>query len=237
MSGLRVAGGCKGEAPAAGWGRLGTGLRTGVRTAWTTVADGEFFCASCGGDRNYERRTGRRRLELLGVPLLRRGVTAPVLACTSCGTHSGPEALERPTTTRLAALLRDGVECVALAVLATGGSDSEAVRRAAVDSVHAAGYPDCTEKRLLDLCTALRADTSAECGVGVEIELHATLGPLVPHLAEPGRVGLLLQGARIALADGPYVPAERAVLSALGSALDFTAEETQRLLAAAPERS
>ncbi|GAA4679733.1 TerB family tellurite resistance protein [Streptomyces chumphonensis] len=235
MGGLRMAGRHRGALPADGWGRVGTGLRTGVRTAWTTVADGEFFCAACGGDRNYERRTGRRRLELLGVPLLRGNATEPVLACTSCGEHFGPEALTRPTTTRLAALLRDGVQGVALAALAMGGTDHPAARRAAVTSVHAAGYPDCTEEQLLAQCAALRSDTSAGACVGVEIELHATLGPLVPHLAEPGRVGLLLQGARIALADGPYSPGERAVLTALGSALEFTPEQTQALLVAAPE--
>ncbi|MGD9482945.1 TerB family tellurite resistance protein [Streptomyces sp. TRM70308] len=220
------------------------GLRTGVRVAWTTVADGEFFCPACGGDRNYERRTGRRRLELLGVPLARGGATAPVLACASCTTHFGPEVLDQPTSTRLAALLRDGVEGVALAVLAVGGADHPAACRAAVESVHAAGYPQCTGEELAARAATLRSHAGAALGggaqetrLGVEIALHAALGPLVPHLAAPGRAGLLLQGARIALADGPYLPAERAVLDSLGSALELTTEETRAVLVTAPERS
>ncbi|MEE1928437.1 TerB family tellurite resistance protein [Streptomyces sp. TRM 70351] len=231
-------------------------MRTGVRTAWTTVEDGEFFCPACGGDRNYERRTGRRRLEVLGLPLLRRGAGGTVLVCTSCRGRFGPQALEDPTTTRLSTLLHDGVRGVALAVLAAGGAGSEAARRAAVESLHAAGYPDCSAEQLLVLCTALGSGGGAAGGHGgedsgddggrgwdggdtmrIEIELHATLGPLTPHLAAPGRVNLLLQGARIALADGPYRPAELRVLAALGGALQLGPEETQRLLAAAPERS
>ncbi|MBW1601030.1 TerB family tellurite resistance protein [Streptomyces sp. JJ66] len=214
------------------------GLRTGVRVAWTAVADGSFFCPRCGGDRNYERRTGRRRLELLGVPLVRGGVTTPVLACATCATHVSPQALEHPTSTRLAALLGDGVRAVALAVLALGGTEHPAAVRAAVETVHAAGYPECTEEELLSACAALRgygADAE-EARVGVEIALHAALGPLVPHLAAPGRASLLVRGARVALADGPYLPAERAVLASLGSALELSAGEIDALLAAAPER-
>lgn len=58
-------------------------------------------------------------------------------------------------------------------------------------------------------------------------------GPLAPHLAVPGRESLLLQGARIALADGPYRAAERQVLTTVGAALRLPAEDVARLLAAA----
>ncbi|NDZ98915.1 TerB family tellurite resistance protein, partial [Streptomyces sp. SID10116] len=59
------------------------------------------------------------------------------------------------------------------------------------------------------------------------------LGPLAPHLAPAGRDALLLQGARIALADGPYTPAERDVLSTAGCALTICSEDVTRLLATA----
>ncbi|MEU0142574.1 TerB family tellurite resistance protein, partial [Streptomyces albidoflavus] len=76
----------------------------GVRTHWTTVADGEFHCPACGGDRNYQRRTGRRRLTLLGLPVLPRGEAGPVVECASCAGHFPTEVLARPTTTRFSAL-------------------------------------------------------------------------------------------------------------------------------------
>jgi hypothetical protein len=244
----------------------------GVRTTWRTVGDGEFYCPDCGGDRNYRRRTGRRRLAVLGVPLLPRGAAGPVVECSACRTHFGADVLDHPTTTRFSAMLRDAVHTVALAVLAAGGARDRTVREAAVGAVRGAGFEDCTGEQLLALVEALAADTGrlpghfAEgmgdgvtggmsdgmgsgmgsdmtsdmpdgMGVGggtvLAIELHEALEPLAPHLAPAGREGILLQGARIALADGPYSPAEREALAAVGRALLIDHEDTDRLLAAA----
>ncbi|GAB2791133.1 TerB family tellurite resistance protein [Streptomyces daliensis] len=200
----------------------------GVRTVWHTVDDGDFFCPGCGGDRSYRRRTGHRRFVLLGVPLVPRGSAGPVLECAACRAHFGAEALDHPTTTRLAAMLRDAVHAVALAVLAAGGTEARAARETAVETVRAAGYPECSEEQLTALLAALGADS-----VPVEIELHEALAPLGPHLAPAGRESLLLQGARIALADGLYRAGERDVLAAVGAALCMDADDIERLLAEA----
>ncbi len=218
----------------------------GVRTSWRTLADGEFFCPECGGDRNYRRRTGRRRLTLLGVPVLPRGTAGPVLECSSCTGHFGLDALDHPTTTRFSAMLRDAVHTVTLALLAAGGTASRTVREQAVAAVRASGFTECTEEQLLSLLAALAADTGRlpgtyhdgrdgldPCGTALAIELHEALEPLAPHLAPAGRESLLLQGARIALADGPYTGPEREVLTTVGTALSLDAQDTDRLLAAA----
>ena len=79
-----------------------------------------------------------------------------------------------------------------------------------------------------------RTDPAAEaCGAALAIELHEVLEPLTPHLAPAGRESVLLQGARIALADGPYSAAERQVLTTVGNALRIAPEDTASLLAAA----
>ncbi|MGV9252547.1 TerB family tellurite resistance protein [Streptomyces sp. NPDC003697] len=209
----------------------------GHRTAWTAVADGEFFCPGCGGDRNYQRLTGRRRFTVLGMPLLPRGATAPVVACASCGGHYGTDVLDHPTTTRLSAMLRDAVHTVALAVLAAGGTCSRTSLETAAAAVRAAGFDGCTEEQLAALVEALAADTGRfheqPCGPGLAIELHEALDPLAPHLASAGRESILLQAARIALADGPYTPAERDALATVGAALTICADDVSRLLAAA----
>ncbi len=209
----------------------------GTRTAWTAIGDGEFFCPGCGGDRNFQRLTGRRRFTLLGLPVLPRGSTGPVVECAACRRHFGTDALDHPTTTRFSAMLRDAVHTVALAVLAAGGTGTRTSLTAAAGTVRAAGFEDCTEEQLGALVEALAADTGrvhgAPCGPGLAIELHEALDPLAPHLAPAGRESILLQGARIALADGPYTPAEREVLATVGAALTIASDDVNRLLAAA----
>ncbi|MFD7263394.1 TerB family tellurite resistance protein [Streptomyces sp. NPDC059874] len=212
----------------------------GIRTTWSTVGDGEFFCPSCGGDRNYRKRTGRRRFTVLGVPLLPRGQAGPVVECQGCRDRFDTEVLDHLTTTRFTAMLRDAVHTVSLAVLAAGGTASRGALEAAVGAVRAAGFPECTEEQLEALVAALTADEGRLglydvpecCGAALSIELHEALEPLAPHLAGPGRESILLQGARIALADGPYTPAEREVLSTVGAALRIDVDEVGRLLSA-----
>ncbi|WP_406435823.1 zinc ribbon domain-containing protein [Streptomyces sp. NBC_00631] len=209
----------------------------GTRTAWTPVGDGEFFCPGCGGDRNYQRLTGRRRFTLLGVPVLPRGTTGPVVECAACRHHYGTDVLDHPTTARFSAMLRDAVHTVALAVLAAGGTCARASLEAAAGAVRAAGFEEATEDQLSALVEALVADTGRvfeqPYRASLAIELHEALDPLAPHLAPVGREALLLQAARIALADGPYTNAEREVLGTVGAALTICADDVSRLLAAA----
>jgi hypothetical protein len=209
-----------------------------VRIAWRAIEDGEFFCTGCGGDRSYQLLAGTRRLTVLGVPVLSRGPAEPVVACSCCQGHFPVDDLERPTTTRLAGLLRDAVHTIALAVLAVAGGKRVTARRAAVASVRAAGFPDCTEERLLTLQAALWAQQPQGVGVtALDPESREVLAALAPHLAGPGRESLLLHGAHVALADGPYRPGERRVLAAIGSALRLHPADTKRLLTEAATSS
>lgn len=189
---------------------------TGIRTAWRVTDDGDFFCPDCGGDRCYQRLAGRRRLTVLGVPLLPLGAAGPVVACVLCGTHHPLTALDHPTTTSLALLLRDAYRTVALALLAPADPAS---RAAAEDSLREAGFPHAPGDGLV--------------GAPSEAEVREALEPLAPHLAVPGRESLLLHGARIALADGPYTEAERVTLTLVGMSLGLAAADRERLLAAA----
>jgi hypothetical protein len=177
---------------------------------------------------------GRRRLTLAGVPLVSRGETGPVVECAACRHHYGTEVLDHPTTTRFSAMLRDAVHTVALAVLAACVPCAPAALSTAVGAVRSAGFDDCTVEGLGALVEALAADTGRvfgePCGAGLAIELHEALDPLTPHLAPAGRESIFLQGARIALADGPDTPAERDVLATVGAALTLPAEEVTRLL-------
>ena len=175
------------------------------------MGDGEFFCPGCGGDRNYQRLTGRRRFTVLGMPVVSRGETGPVVECAACRRRFGTDVLDHPTTIRFSAMLRDAVHTVALAVLSAGGICSRTSLETAAGAVRAAGFTDSTEEQLAALVAAVASDTGPDYGepygAGLAIELHEALDPLAPHLAAVGRESILLQGARIALADGPYTPA------------------------------
>ncbi|MFI9273757.1 TerB family tellurite resistance protein [Kitasatospora sp. NPDC052896] len=211
----------------------------GVRPRWRTDVLGDFFCPGCGGDRNYRRQHGRRWLRLLGTPLLPLGPVLGSVQCTSCHGRYGVESLEAPTCVRLTGMLRDAQYTIALAVLAAGGTGSAAVRGEACEVIRAAGFEDCGEAQVLAALAALSGRGDGEpfdvhgVGGGLAIELHAALEPLAPHLSQQGRERLLLQGAWIALADGRYLPQERATLTAVGGRLRLGEEAVGRLLEAA----
>lgn len=211
----------------------------GVRTVWRTESDGDFYCPGCGGDRRYRRRGGTRWLTVLGLPVLDRGPGGTVAECTACRTRYGLDVLATPTSTRLSAMLRDAAYAVALAVLVAGGTGSRQAREAATAAVSAAGFTDCTEEQLTAMLEALTStaegidDAVDGCGSWMSIELHEALEPLAEHLAPQGRARILLQGARIAVADGSYLPAERAVLAAVGRCLLMSEADTEKVLEAA----
>lgn len=209
----------------------------GVRARWRTEALGEFFCLDCGGDRNYRRQGGRRWLRLLGLPVLPLGSAGTTLQCTACRARYGLDALERPTSGNLLAMLRTAQYTIVLAALAAGGT-SRSSRDAALGVLHEAGHAELDEPQVL---AALAAMTDGDeelgelygCGSGLAVELHTALEPLAPHLAEPGRERLLTQGAWIALADGPYRPTEREALRATGRCLKLSAGRIEATLEAA----
>ncbi|MEU6816979.1 TerB family tellurite resistance protein [Streptomyces sp. NPDC046860] len=191
----------------------------GTRTAWTPQGDGEFFCPGCGGDRNYQRLAGRRRLTLLGVPVLARGAAEPVVECASCLHRFGLDTLDPPTTRRLSVLLREAVQEAAVSVLAAGGTGSRAAQETAAATLRAAGCEADAAERL-----AMTADAADPRG---------PLTALTPHLATAGRETVLLDAALIALADGPYTPAEHTALTEIGESLLLPAEAVERVLTTA----
>jgi hypothetical protein len=176
---------------------------------------------------------------LLGTPVLPIGPVVGSVQCTSCHGRYGVETLEQLTSVRLGAMLRDAQYTVALAVLAAGGTGGRASRDAACSVIREAGFEDCGEAQVLAALAALSGvdgDGPVEVdglGSGLTIELHAALEPLAPHLALQGRERLLLQGAGVALADGRYLPQERAALAALGRCLKLPEARVGELMEAA----
>lgn len=210
-----------------------------ARARWRTDALGEFFCPGCGGDRNHRRQHGRRWLRLAGVPVLPLRAVDGCVQCTSCRRRYDLAALEHPTSTRLLGLLRDAQYTIALAMLAAGGAGHRAAREAACEVIREGGFEDHGETQALAALAALGLIDEWGHGDGAAIgrQLRAALEPLAPHLAPQGLERLLLQGAWIALADGPYRAEERETLRGVGVCLRLTEERIAEVLEAARHTS
>lgn len=196
----------------------------GFRTRFKTLANGNFFCPRCGGDRDYQLRSARRWFTLYYIPLF------PVAAagnehvrCTTCSGTFAQAALNRPTSSQLSSLLLDGLRGLIVHILRTGSTDSPTAREIAVGEIGRAGlnYSD--------------ADLTADLDVvpGDLSQLFAILGP---QLADGGKESLLIAASRVALADGPLTDLERHVLTSTGSALGMTPVYMSGVIATA-ERS
>ncbi|MEU3496650.1 TerB family tellurite resistance protein [Kitasatospora cineracea] len=176
---------------------------------------------------------------MLGTPVLPLGGVARSVQCTSCRGRYGVDALDQLTSVRLGGMLRDAQYTIALAALAAGGTTGRGGREAACAVIKEAGFDDCGEVQVLAALAALSGHGGGEPldvdveGGGLTVELHAALEPLAPHLAVQGRERLLTLGAMIALADGRYLPQERAALAVIGRCLRLTAPQVDRLLEAA----
>lgn len=227
----------------------------GVRTVWWTEGVGTFHCPSCGGDRGYRRCSGRRRLVVFGVPLLSRGPAGEMVECSACSARHGVDVLACPTDMRLSGMLADAGYTIALAVLVAGGTHSREAGGIAAEVVQRTGFEECTADHLAAIASLVfepddlrvagedvvdgvaRSEGGSRwidgCGIRMSTELRQVLEPLAQHLAPQGRDHLLLEGARIALADGPYLPAEHDTLSAIGRCLMMSTARTERLLVAA----
>ena len=198
----------------------------GVRTTWQTEADGEFFCA--GVRRRPQLPAAHRHAEsftLFDVPLVHRGTVDAVAECGACHRRYDLAALDLPHLQPLLAMLRDAVHTVALAVLDRRRRRvPPGAARPRWTPCARPGSSDCTEDQLIGLLAALAADEGRLPGAGSYDALADAVdgaGPGVHRAARgagtarpatwrpQGRERILLQGARIALADGP-LPAGRA---------------------------
>ena len=98
---------------------------------------GEFFCPTCGGDRQWVRCVLRRWFSLFFIPIFPVG--KPVVAavqCTTCNTRFDDAALSQPTASVLTAELQGTMRIAAAEVVRVAGP---ATNTAAVDAVRRLG--------------------------------------------------------------------------------------------------
>ncbi len=188
----------------------------GLRVVYHTIAQGVFFCRTCGGDRNYQKRAGRRYITLFFIPVVPLSKTSVHVQCVTCKTRYVTEVLKLPTAAQMQAALPAGARALVSVMLRAGDPGCPAARRRAIEMAAAAGAQDYDDAAL-DADLADLADLAGPAAAG-QRPIAALGGQLKPEARE----WYLAELVRIALADGPLTGAERAAAEAVAAELGMT---------------
>ncbi|MEY9859248.1 tellurite resistance protein [Catenulispora sp. GAS73] len=182
----------------------------GWKTVFRVIGSGVFSCPTCGADRNYERRKAQRFFTLFFIPLIPLKTVGEFIRCTYCKNDFRDSVLSRPTAAQFTDLLQNTVRAVMVNVLRRGGWDHPAARATAVQEISNAGAIGYTEAVLAQDMQVVPAD------------LSQLLAGLAGQLPDAGREALVTGATRVAAADGPVQPAERAVIDTVGAGLGMS---------------
>jgi len=182
----------------------------GFTVRFTTLAQLQFFCPRCGGDRTGARRAARRWFTLFWIPLIPMKRLGEVVECETCKTRFDSSVADQPTTADLAAVLDDAVRVLTAMIVRTGNTTSPALRSAAVTEVARvmAGYDDSVlTGDIVALDPALA-------------ERYVT--PLADGLEVAGKERLVSSLVRVALSDDTVTADQRRVIEHVGRGLGLT---------------
>lgn len=192
----------------------------GWRVRFKTLAEGVFFCPTCGGDRGFARKQGRRWFTLFFLPLIPLDhVGEEFVECTTCKSSYRLSVLQMPTSSALAdnLLAANREALVWLLRLTVPGPATIA---AALHILSTASNRQWTEQ-------ALRADVAALDVNGLGDRLTGLAGVLNEH----GKETLLSGCARVAAADGTISDQERQLLDLVARSLGMTPAHAHGVIA------
>jgi tellurite resistance protein len=185
----------------------------GLRFYFRTTGHGTLHCQRCGGDRPYQRCSGRRWFHVLHIPLVPLDRVGEHVQCRACRTRYRIEVLALPTVAAMQAALPAGSLAAVTTMLRAGDPASAAARSRAVELVRTAGLTGYDE-------TALTADLAAADGRGLDIS--KPLGALAHQLTMPAPEWFLADAVRVGLADGPLSEEERGAARLIAAHLGMT---------------
>jgi tellurite resistance protein len=196
-------------------------LLIGVRFYFRTSGQGALHCQRCGGDRLYQRCTGRRWVHVLHIPVIPLDRIGEHVQCRSCRTRYRLEVLGMPTVAAMQAALPAGSLAAVTTMLRAGDPASAPARSRAVEMVQragVAGYDDAT----------LTADLAAAREPAADIS--ASLRTLARQLIRPAPEWFLADAVRVGLADGPLSEEERAAAQLIASYLGMTSAQAHGVI-------
>jgi hypothetical protein len=182
----------------------------GLRVFYHTVSQGTFHCRTCGGDRQYRRRAGRRFFTLFFIPVIPLNKTGEHVQCLTCKTRYVTDVLSLPTAAQMQTALPAGMRAAAAAMLLAGDRGSAAARQRAVAVIQGAGARGYTD-----------ADLEADAAQPAEATRSA-LGQVARQLTPDAKEWFLAETVRVGMADGPLTDSERRIAGLIAADLGMT---------------
>jgi hypothetical protein len=199
----------------------------GFRVRFKTLMHGIFFCPSCGGDRQYARKQGRRWFTFFFIPAIPLNhVGDEHVECETCHQAYKPGVLEMPTTATMSQDLTLATREAVVWLLRTSAVVDPASTRVALEVLSMAANRAWTEPEL-------QADLAAlEVG-----GLPSRLTSLASVLNEHGRETFLSGCVRVAAAPGGVNDAQRGLLDSIASSLGMTPAHARGVIAQTVEQA
>jgi tellurite resistance protein len=193
----------------------------GLRFFFRTTGHGTLHCQRCGGDRQYQRCTGRRWFHVLHIPLIPLDRVNEHVQCRNCHTRYRLEVLSMPTMAAMQAALPAGALAAVTTMLRAGDPASAAARSRAIGVLQTAGLTGYDD-------VALTADLAASDGRDPDI--CVPLGTLAVQLTRPAPEWFLADAVRVGLADGPLSEEERDAAQLIAAHLGMTAAQAHGVI-------
>jgi hypothetical protein len=217
----------------------------GIRFYFRTTGHGTVHCQRCGGDRLYQKCTGRRWIHLLQIPLIPLDRIGEHVQCRNCRTRYRLEVLGMPTVAAMQAALPTGSLTAVTTMMRAGDPASAPARSRAIDMMQRAGLVDYDDAALTaDLAAAATAGLAGDpaqaaladlasdspAAVAADADSSVALRTLARQLIRPAPEWFLADVVRIGLADGPLSDEERAAAQLIAAHLGMTAAQAHGVI-------
>jgi hypothetical protein len=200
----------------------------GFKVRFRTLLQGVFFCPSCGGDRQYERKQGRRWFTFFFIPVIPlNNLGEEFVECTTCRQAYKPSVLQMPTTATLSDDLTLATREAVVWLLRSVALVDPASLRVALEVLSTAANRPWGEHELQHDMASLEVS-------GLPARLQSLAGVLNEH----GRESFLSSCVRVAAAGGgPINEGQRALLDSIAASLGMTPAHARGVIAQTQEQA
>ena len=193
----------------------------GFKILFKTIGEGQFHCPSCGCDRRYDHRQGRRWFTLFWIPIIPLKVAGAIVQCSVCNKKYNENVLQLPTSAETATSIGFARRAIAAHMVVVSDNTTVA-REAAVAMMRESGMAEYDLAQL---------DIDREPSDWERVRSGGE--PLGTTLSPAGAESILLAAARVAAADEAITDSERSVINDLGAAFGLTPVHIDGIVASA----